>query len=1059
MIKASIYKPITMLMVILTVVVFGIYTYSMMVVDLMPKFEVPVVTAVVVYPGANPEEIETTIVKPSEEQVELVDGIDYVQGICMENYGVLIAMFQMGTNVDVAANDVRAKIEQVAMDFPDAAQAPVISKLDINGQAMMSLSFTGPTNSTELRQMVEDNIEPLLTSVKGVASVDVFGGTTREISVELDKEMLKTRGVDVATMMGMYGASNINNPIGELRGAKKNTTVRTAGKFKSLDEIRDLDIPTSTGVIKLGEVADVKDTIKAITSISRFKGENSVSLDIKKRSDANVVDVSKGVLRRMEQINKTLPEGFELHLVYDKSEGISESIDNVIQNIIIAILLTSILLLLFLGKISTMFIAALTMPISVIGSFTLMYFAGFGINMMSLMALSSAVGLLVTNSIVVLENINQKMQDGLGPKEAALKGTSEIMVAIMASTLTNVCVFVPIAFMKSVAGVFFRTYGMTMVFATLVSLLVTFTLTPLMAAYLFKPKSNGPVDYSDTFILFRPIKWLLHFITVFLEKALSIFPWMMNLVRFVYLKTLSFALSIFGVIVQVGGLLALLVFVFGLAKNYLSFEMMPKQDEGMINITAELPEGTNIETTDSIAKVIENRFKDLKEIDKYNVSAGGDNGFSTVRQAKMRIKLLKRGQGRDRSTDEIVDSLRPYLADIPDAYISIKSASASQMGQGASGDVVFEVSGLHADSVIKASEIFYAAIKDSIDGIVEVKSSYEAGKPEIRLIPKRQALADYATTLQQMATYNYIAVSGYEAGTFSDNGEEYDVYFRMKEKDRNTYADIADLPMLTPKGYVTARDLFDIETGAGPTKIERKRKRMRVDISMNLLPGHTSGEIQGKVSKLAERMKDQVPEEVTFGFGGDADMMNDMVKEFVAAIIMAILLTYILLVALLESFAQPFIIMTTIPMGAIGVIFALVFTGKSLSMVSLMAIVMLIGVVVNNAILLLDEANRLYRSGAMGRRSAMLTAAKAKFQPILLATLASIVAQLPLAFAVGGDVAALTQPMGIACVGGLAISAILTMYLIPTFFWLPNAVTSKVKRGASKVKNKIMRKA
>ncbi len=1042
-----------MLMVILTVVVFGIYTYSMMVVDLMPKFEVPVVTAVVVYPGANPEEIETTIVKPSEEQVELVDGIDYVQGICMENYGIIIAMFNMGTNVDVAANDVRAKIEQAAFDFPDAAQAPVISKLDINGQAMMSLSFTGPTNSTELRQMVKDNIEPLLTSVKGVASVDVFGGTTREISVELDKEMLKNRNVDIATMMGLYGASNLNNPVGDLRGAKKNTSVRTAGKFTSLDELRNLDIPTATGIIKLGEVANVKDTIKAITSVSRFNSENSVSLDIKKRSDANVVEVSKGVLRRMEAINKDLPEGYKLHLVYDKSEGISESIDNVIQNVILAIILTSVLLLLFLGKISTMFIAALTMPISVIGSFTLMYFAGFGINMMSLMALSSAVGLLVTNSIVVLENINQKMMDGLDAKEAALKGTSEIMVAIMASTLTNVCVFVPIAFMKSIAGVFFRTYGLTMVFATLVSLLVTFTLTPLMAAYLFKGKKrdeNGNIIEEKHNIIVRVYDATF-------GRLLGLFPLMMKGVRFVYIKTLSFALSIPGFLLQIVGLGALIVFVAGLAMNFLSFEMMPKQDEGMINITAEMPEGTNIETTDSIAKVIENRFKDLPEIERYNVSAGGDNGFSTVRQAKMRIKLKKRGQGRDRSTDDIVDSLRPYLADIPDAYISIKSTSASQMGNNGSGDVVFEVNGLHADSVVKASEIFMAAIIDNIDGIVEVKSSYEAGKPEIRLKPKRQALADYGVTLQQMATFNYIAVSGYEAGTYSENGEEYDVYFRMQEKDRLTYADVGDLPLLTPKGYVATRDLFELETGAGPTKIERKRKRMRIDISMNLLPGHTTGEISNKVIQLAESMKDKVPEGVSYGFGGDADMRNDMVKEFAAAIIMAILLTYILLVALLESFAQPFIIMTTIPMGAIGVIFSLVLTGKSLSMVSLMAIVMLIGVVVNNAILLLDEANRLLRSGAMGRRSAMLTAAKAKFQPILLATLASIVAQLPLAFAIGGDVAALTQPMGIACVGGLAISAILTMYLIPTFFWLPNAIFHKVKSGASKVKNKIKR--
>lgn len=1043
MIKASIYKPITMLMVILTVVVFGLYTYSMMVVDLMPKFDVPVVTATIIYQGANPEEIESTIIKPIEDQVELVDGIDYVQSICLENYGILVAMFNMGINVDVAANDVRSKIDLASVNFPDAVQAPIIAKVDINGAAIMSISFTGPLNSTELRQKVEDDIEPLFTAVSGVASVDVFGGTTRQISIEIDKDKMLDRNVDIATIMGLFGQSNINFPIGEVIGKHKNTSVRTSGKFQTLDEIRNMDIPTAKGVIKLSEIAVVKDTIETITSASRFNGQNSVSLDIKKRSDANVVKVSEGVIKRMNEIQKTLPEGFELHLVYDKSEAVSESIDNVIQNIIIAIALTAGLLLLFLGKFSTMIIAALTMPISVIGAFTLMYFAGFGINMMSLMALSSSVGLLVTNSIVVLENINEKLKLGLEPKEAAYKGTSEILVAIMASTLTNVCVFVPIAFMKSIAGIFFRTFGLTMVFATFVSLLVTFTLTPLMAAYLFKGKKK---DEFGNIIEEKP---------GIIASALGIFPKALNGVRFVYLKTLSFCLSIPGVIFQVLALVGTIAVVGFLAKNALTVEIMPKQDQGMISVKLEMPVGTNIETTDSIAQIIESRIKGVPEIVHYSMNVGGSNGMTTVNQATMRVKLLKDWEGRTRSTDQIVDSLRPYLADIPDAYISIKSASASEMNNNSAGDVVLEVNGLHADSVVKASNLIMDRIKDKIDGIVDLKTSYEAGKPEIRLIPNRQALADYGVTLQTVATYNYIAVSGYEAGQYTEDGEEYDVYVRMMEKDRQSHTDIENLPIMTPKGYLNASELFYIEDGAGPTRIDRKRKRTRVDVSMNLLPGHTTGEIMGKVGALAESMKSELPEGITFSFGAQADMQNDMVAEFKVAIIMAILLTYILLIALLESFAQPFIIMMTIPMGAIGVLLALVFTGKALSMIALMAIVMLIGVVVNNAILLLDESNRLLRSGAMGRRSAMMTAAKNKFQPIVLATFASIVAQLPLAFAIGGDVATMTQPMGIASVGGLLVSAILTMYLVPTFFWLPNALFHKAKNGASKIRKKM----
>ena len=505
---------------------------------------------------------------------------------------------------------------------------------------------------------------------------------------------------------------------------------------------------------------------------------------------------------------------------------------------------------------------------------------------------------------------------------------------------------------------------------------------------------------------------------------------------------------------QVVALIALLLFVGYMVANHMTVEIMPKQDQGMISIKLEMPVGTNVETTDSIAKIIEDRVKDVPEIVHYSVNVGGSNGFATVNQATMRIKLLKDWEGRTRSTDQIVDSLRPYLADIPDAYIAIKSASASEMNNNSAGDVVLEINGLKKDSVIKASEVMMGRVKETMAGVVDVKTSYEAGKPEIRLIPNRQALADYGVTLQSLATYNYIAVSGYEAGQYTEDGEEYDVYVRMQEKNRKSHADIEDLPMKTPKGYVAARDLFFIEDGAGPTRIDRKRKMTRVDVSMNLLPGHTTGEVMGNLNKLTASMKGELPEGISFSFGAQADMQEDMVNEFKTAIIMAILLTYILLIALLESFAQPFIIMTTIPMGAIGVFLALIFTGKALSMIALMAIVMLIGVVVNNAILLLDEANRLLRSGSMGRRSAIMTAGKTKFQPIALATFASVVAQMPLALALGGNVAAMTQPMGIAAVGGLIVSAILTMYLVPTFFWLPNALFHKAKKKASNLKGK-----
>ncbi|MFA6835692.1 MAG: efflux RND transporter permease subunit [Fibrobacteraceae bacterium] len=1046
MIKASIYKPITMLMIILTVVVFGIYTYQMMPVNMLPDFEVPVVTAVVQYKGATPEELESTVIKPVEDQVELIDGLDYVKAYGMEHYAIFVIVFEMGTDIDVAANDVRDKISQAEANFPDAVEAPIISKVDINSSAILSYAFTGPGNSTELRKKADDEIKPLLTSTPGVASVDLFGGTTRQIVVELHKDKLLARKVSATTVMAILQAANINYPVGDLHGVRKNTGSRTKGKFQTLDEIRKMEIPTGTGVIRLSEIADVKDTVEDRTSASRYNGINSVGLDIKKRTDASVVAVAKAVNKKVEQINKDLPEGYKLNLVYDKSSAVQESLDNVITNIKIAVILTAIILLLFLGKFSSMFIAAVTMPISVVGAFTFMYFAGFTINIMSLMALSSAVGLLVTNSIIVLENISDKINAGLEPKEAAYKGTSEIMVAIMASTLTNVCVFVPIAFMKSIAGSMFRTYGMTMVFATAVSLLITFTLTPLMAAYMFKARKKNA---DGTFV--EEKKTLL-------SKALSFFPKVMDKFRNFYIKTLSFALSIPGVLIQFLALVGIIFITFFLVKNFMTVELMSESDEGVIKISLELPSGTNIETADSIAKVIESRFKDIPELKRYYTTVGGESGITSVGQATFKLTLKNRKEeGRVRSTDAIIDSLRTVLSDIPDAYISIKSSSTTEMGNGNQGDVVLEVSSLDGDDAIKAADIAKEKVKE-IPGVTEVKSSYEAGKPEIAFIPNRAAIADYGMTVQEAATASYIYVSGYEASTYTEDGEEYDLYLRLRESDRKTRTEMLDLPILTPKGYVPMTALFNVQNTQAPTQITRKHKKRLVEVSMNLTPGHTTGEIMGKIKEAYPKWEG-VPEGVSFSFGGTANMQDDMVNEFVTAIIMAILLTYILLVALLESFAQPFVILTTIPMGAIGVILSLVVTGRPLSMIAFMAIVMLIGVVVNNAILLLDAANQNLRKGDMGRRSAIITAGKDKFQAIMLATFASIVAQLPLAFGVGGDMAAATQPMGIASVGGLIISGILTMYLVPTFFWLPNAIFHKTKKQASALKVKLQKSA
>ena len=1012
MIKASIYKPITMLMVILTVVVFGLYTYSMMVVDLMPKFEVPVVTATMVYAGANPEEIETTVIKPVEEQVELVDGIDYVQSICLENYGIIVAMFNMGVNVDVAANDVRSKVELASANFPDAVEAPIISKVDINGAAIMAVSFTGPLNSTELLQMVEDEIEPLFTSVSGVASVDVFGGTTRQISIELDKDKMKDRGVDIATIMGMYGQSNLNYPVGEVIGKHKNTSVRTAGKFQNLDEMRNMDVPTANGVIKLSEIAKVKDTIETVTSISRFNGTSSVTLDIKKRSDANVVDVSKGVIKRMNAINKSLPEGFELHLVYDKSEAVNEAIDNVIQNVIIAIFLTAGLLLLFLGKFSTMFIAALTMPTSVIGAFTLMYFAGFGINMMSLMGMTLCIGILVDDSIVVLENIVRHLQMGEQPEVAAEKGRNEIGMAAIAITLCDAVTFLPIAFMSGMTGQFFRQFGLTIVFAGMFSLFVSFTLTPMLASQLFKKGWQVPKhrlwDFMD-----NVERWAVVHYERLLRKSFH--------------QQKAVLLSGLGLF---AGVLLLV------PTGVIGTEYMPRSDEGSFQIMVELPVSRTVEETDKVLKVLEAKLDTVPEVEYYLTRGGGSNAY----EGRIKVQLSKRSE-RSRSIWDVTNELRQFVKnnDFNGANIRIMETQTSVAGvsggggPGNGGALRIELRGSDNEKLIAESNRIMEMLKEKGNGISDVSSTYTEGLPELQMSVDREKLRALGVSLGNIDSAMSSVISGRSAGTLVNDplneNQDTDIKVRFKGADGYKVSDISAIPVSTGDRTVFLGDVADIKYGTGPVTIRRVDKQRAISISANI-GARPLNEVIQEVEADLQGM--QLDETVSYRFKGQAANMNDTYQQLVMALLMAMVLIYMLLAVLYESVLTPFIRMFSLPLGLIGSLLLLLFTGNTLNLYSMIGILVMDGVVAKNGTLLLDYTMTLQERG-YSAWNAIIEAGKVRLKPIFMTTITMIVGMLPTALAIT-EGAETRVSMAWVIIGGLITSTIFTLIVIPIIF-------------------------
>jgi len=1015
MIDFSIKKPITTLMILMTLVVFGFYTYRLLTVDLMPDITLPIATVQVVYPGAGPEEIETSVVSKIEDELAMLDGLDKNQVFIMDGVAVFVLEFDMEQDIDIAAMDIKDKIDAIRSELPEDIMDPVVSKVDLGAFPVMLLSLSGPEGLDRTRYWAEELVQPELTKISGVAQVDIAGGLEREIHVDLIGSELESRGMAYTDVYQVLAANNLKFPLGSMENIPKDVTLRLDGEFTSLEQLRELLIPTSSGPVPLKTVAFITDSFKEVEQKAYYTGSATVGLSMIKRSDANVVGVCQQVTKDLSKIEAKLPEGYKLSIIRDNSLFIENSVNDTFNNIYLGIILTAAILFFFLRNFNTTIIAAVTMPITVITTFTMVYASGFTLNIMTLMSLGLSVGLLVTNTIVVIENIikhlNQKHDD---PMHAAAAGTKEVATAVFASTLTNMAVFVPIAFMQGIMGKIFLQFGMTMVYATIASLLISFTLTPMMASRMLKTGKKKE-------------KKELQFLKV-LENG--------------YRNILEKLVSGWGL----AGMVVLLVVLFisvGVLGGHLGSEFMPKTDEGLIDIKVEMPSGTNLDATNAAAILVENKIKNIKEIKAVYTQVGSSNpmegGAST---ASLAIELVGK-DNRDRSTDQVVASIRPLLADIPAAEITVMSKqSMGEGGGGQEGDLQVQITGPELEKVVAASDSVDRLLR-SLNGVANVKSTWKEGAPELVLRPRQDVLADYGVTAGQIAQFIRYYVEGEDASIYRENGEEYDILLRFREEDRKSRTDILGLTLPTARGFIPLSVLVEEQNSTGPSQLNRLNKEPLITLGTFLFPDITAGEVQTELLAKVDAMN--LPEGVKVSFGGDAEMMAESITEMTLAMLMAIILTYILLTALLESFIQPLVIMMTIPLGFIGVIWSLFFSGNSISIISLMAMVMLIGIVVNNAILIIDYANYLTRKKDMNPREAAIEGASSKFRAILMTNIATIVSMLPLALGLG-EGAEMRQPMAIASIGGLMVSTLMTIFFIPQLFWFTPKISSLAGR-------------
>jgi HAE1 family hydrophobic/amphiphilic exporter-1 len=1010
----SIKRPIMMSMVLLVFVVFGVLAYFTLSLEMMPEVNIGYVTIRTIYPGTGPREMETQVTKKIEDAVATISKIDRMRSYSMDSVSLVLLVFEIGKDPDVAIQEAKEKIDAILNDLPEDAQTPIVEKFDIRAEPVLDILLTGKQSLTELYELADKRLKDRFSQVEGVAQVNLVGGQEREIRVELDNRVVFENAISLAQLSQILKIQNLDMPGGQFQQKSQEYAVRLKGQLDNLETMKKMEVPTAFGIKKLDDIANIRDASKEVRertvyfdNLNKFRESSVVLMSIIKSPEGNTVDMVRGIRERVPEIEKDLPAGCQLSIVNDKSVFIESSVEDTLGNIYLGILLTGLVLLFFLHDLRSTIIVAVAMPFSIVSTFMLLQISGFSLNIMTLMGLSTSVGILVANSVVILENIFRHKQLGLDRKNSAMKGTSEIAVAVLASTLTNIVVFLPIASMSSLVGQFFKQFALTVTYATVFSLLISFTLTPMMASLIL------PEQDTKKHPVGQKLENLFHGSEVWYQKLLKVI--LANRWR-------SF-LVVVGVVV--------LFFLSFISAARVGFEFMPQLDEGQIGMDIELPQGYNLEETAKFVNTIEERIQKHPEVKHILTRLGSLNEMDIgTNLARVLVKLVDRDK-RDISNKEAANRFIKELADIPNARISVAAVSFEH-GGGLTAPVQFYLMGQDVDRLESIKNQVVAKIKTT-PGLVNLTTSSRAGKPEITLVPDREKLADVGLSVYELAITLRGAVEGIEATRYKEAGEEYDIRVVMNKDSVDTPEKVANIAVVSPKGVFRLSQLAQVNFSEGYSKILHNDKYKTIEFTANTAPGFVLGDV---VNVVREKMSQiELPAGYKVQWGGDVKMMEEAMTDMLRTFIIAILLTYMLLAAMLESLTQPLMIMGTIPLALMGVFVAMDITGSTMNIISMLAIVMLVGIVVNNAVLIFDYTNILRKEGR-GVKEALIEACPTKLKPIIMATVAIILGMIPMALGMGASGREIRQPMGIVSIGGLVASTLLILVAMPSIYYL-----------------------
>jgi HAE1 family hydrophobic/amphiphilic exporter-1 len=1016
--EISIKRPTIVVVVFTILILLGLLSYSALNYELLPKFSNPIVTLTTVYPGASPNEVETSVTKKIEDAVSSMENVKKLTSRSMEGVSVVTVELNSSADADYGLQDAQRKINSIISNLPGDAKTPSLNKFSLDDLPIMTLAATSNMQDQPFYDLIDKKLAPQLSRLPGVAQVLLVGGQEREIQIDIDAKKLEAYKISLMQLRQIVTNANVDFPTGKVKTAEDQILVRLSGKYASVEQLRNLVVTTTNdgSQIRLQDVADVQDSQKDPEKIARKDGVNSIVLQIQKQSDANAVVVSHEVHKAIERLHKEYADSkLDIKVATDSSEFTLESANDVIFDLGLAILLVAAVMLLFLHTMRNALIVMVSIPMSLIATFIGMKVMGFSLNLMSLMALSLVVGILVDDAIVVLENIHRHMEMGKNKVRAAFDGAKEIGFTVIAITMVIVIVFLPISLTNELVSKILREFCVTVMIATLLSLFVSFTVVPLLSSRFGKVEHLTGKNAFEKFIL-----WFEKQLDKFTRWMTNILKWSLSHKRWVLLGSLALVLLSFTLV----------------GKGYIGGEFIPKGDRGEFIVGLELPKDASVEQTNQATRRAEAFLSKQKDVRSLVTTVGqsSEDGFgatqATVYKSEITVTMVPEKERSVSSSEyaaKIKKDLRNQLTGV-----KVKTSPVSIMGTAERAAIDLVVMGTSLDSAMSFAKQAMAALK-TIDGTSDVKLSVEEGNPEIRVDVDRDKMSALGLTLDNVGGTMQTAFSGTADDSkikFRQGDYEYDINLRYDNFNRRNMEDVANITFLNSRGEVIKLSQFaNIVQSSGPSRLERRDKTASVSVQSQVI-GRPSGTVTTEFQAKLDAIKK--PAGVSYVFGGDAENQGSSFSTLGVALLLSIILVYLIMVALYDNYLHPLVVMFSVPLALIGALLALALTNNTLNIFSILGIIMLIGLVIKNAIMLIDFTNQMKAEG-QSTNEALVHANNARLRPILMTTIAMVFGMLPIAIATGGT-ATIKNGLAWVIIGGLISSMFLTLIVVPVIY-------------------------